>query len=385
MITLKNWAYLYALIFLFVVFYFIFNGFTTVPWEGDSLAYHLPIAENIVVGKFSGYDNLLYYYPASVHVLLALLMIFQIPLQLFNVYGIIFLFLSLYLLGRRFNLEKNWAIIFSVVVVTLTPLMRLIGTQTVDIYLAAFYALTLALLLKPNNSFLYALNLGLVGGMLIGAKFTGPLFAVLLVPFFITKVLRKVDFKWIICSFFIAMGIGGGWYLRNLILMGDLLYPANHPDFTWVKWHTWQTIVQKEGGLFYFLESLFSEYLIWPLTIITLPYVWIKKQLSNTEAKLLLIGLGNFIIHVVIPASPDNVLSDMRYTVPTFICLLLVLFSYVQRKKKQVTLAVFCTIPLLSSFTLVIPHRPKLFVVFSFLLLVGYVIKQKNPLGRVGS
>jgi hypothetical protein len=371
--SIKDWAILYLTIFLFIVFYFIFNGLVTVPWEGDSLAYHIPIAKNILLGKFSNFESLLYYYPASVHVLLAVMMGLGLPLQLFNVIGILFLFSSLFFLGRRFNLDKNYSVIFAVVISTLTPMMRLINTQTVDIYLAGFYSLLLALLLNPEKKLSYFINLGLIGGMLIGSKFTGPLFSLLLLPFFLKQVLQKIKLSWFITFTILVISVGGIWYLRNLFLMGDLFYPANHPDFTWVKWHTWQTILQKEGGVLYFLESIFSEYLIWTLSLLAVPYLLLKKKLNNLEIKIALIGIGNFIMHLLIPASPDNVLSDMRYTVPTFICLLLVIFSYAKRKNKRVELAIVSMIPLLSSFTLVVPHRPKLFVLFSMVSLIVWV------------
>lgn len=362
-------AKFFLLIFGLVIFYFGLLGLTTGPWEGDSLAYHLPLAEQLLKGNFGDYSNLLYYYPASVHVLLAGFMFFQIPLQLFNVVGLIFLATASYFLGRRLVLSESNSVIFAVTISLLTPMARLITTQTVDIYLAAIYAVLLALLLRPQKNWRYFGLLGLMSGLLVGAKYTGPLFLVVLLIVFSNFILKFSGKKNLFLAAILAVFTGGVWYLRNWILMGDPIYPAHHPDFTWVNWYTWQTIFQTTNGWWYFLESLLSEFLFWPIFILVSIYLWSKKQLKAVEAKLVLLSLGNAAIHLIIPASINNVLSDLRYSVPTFICLLAAIFVFAQRKKLEVEVFLLSTISVLASFSLIMPHRPKIFVLYGLLII----------------
>ncbi|MCL4208427.1 hypothetical protein KJZ63_02210 [Patescibacteria group bacterium] len=367
-------AKFFLLIFGLVIFYFGLLGFTTGPWEGDSLAYHLPLATELSKGNFGNYSNLLYYYPASVHLILALFMVINLPLQLFNVLGLMLLFVSVYWLGRRLNLLESNAVVFGVSVALLTPMARLITTQTVDIYLATIYATLLGLLLKPQKSWQYFSLVGLLSGLLVGAKYTGPLFLVGLALVFFWSIKNFVTKKSLLLVLVLTILFGGIWYLRNWLWQGDPIYPAHHPSFTWVNWHTWQTIFQAQGGAWYFVESLLSEYLFWPVFGFLAIYVAIKRKLEPIENKLTLLFLGNFSIHLLIPASINNVLSDLRYAAPTFICLLAVIFVYMQRKRLEMEVYLLSLISVLASFSLIMPHRPKVFVLYGLMVFVGWLL-----------
>lgn len=367
-------AKFFLLIFGLVIFYFSLLGFTTGPWEGDSLAYHLPLASELLRGNFGDYSNLLYYYPASVHVILSIFMALHLPLQLFNVVGLILLFASVYWLGSRLGLNKSNSIIFGVSVALLTPMARLITTQTIDVYLATIYATLLGLLLKPQKNWRYFSLVGLFIGLLLGAKYTGPLFLAVLVMVFFWSIKKFVTKKYLLLTSVLTILFGGVWYLRNWLLQGDPIYPAHHPSFTWVNWHTWQTIFQTHGGGWYFIESLLSEYLFWPVLGLLAIYLFIKKKLEPIENKLILLCIGNFFIHLVIPASINNVLSDLRYAVPTFISLLAVVFVYMQRKKLETEVYLLSTISVLASFSLIMPHRPKVFVLYGLTVFGGWLL-----------
>lgn len=374
-------AKFFLLIFGLGIFYFGLLGFTTGPWEGDSLAYHLPLANELLKGNFGNYSNLLYYYPASVHVVLAGFIFLHLPLQLFNVVGLVLLFASIYWLGRRLNLHESNAVIFGVCIALLTPMARLITTQTVDIYLAAIYAALLGLLLKPQKSWHYFGLVGLFSGLLVGAKYTGPLFLAVLVMVFFWSIKKFITKKYLLLVAGSTILFGGVWYLRNWLWQGDPIYPAHHPSFTWVNWHTWQTIFQSQGGAWYFIESLLSEYLFWPVLGLFAIYLSLRKKLDPVENKLLLLFLGNFSIHLLIPASINNVLSDLRYALPTFICLLAAIFVYMQRKRLETEVYLLSTVSVLASFSLIMPHRPKVFVLYGLVVFVGWLlakhVKQK--------
>lgn len=365
---------LFLLMFGLVVFYFLGLGLVTGPWEGDSLAYHLPLAERLLSGQWGGYDNLLFYYPATVHLWLAAFKLFHWPLQWFNVVGLLLFASGSYYLGRRLELTKDWAVVLAVTLSLLTPLARLITTQTVDIYVATFYVTLLAWLIKPQPKWSYFAGLGLIGALLAGSKYTGPALLLWLGGVFFLPVWRVATKTRLLTAFLLVLGLGGFWYCRNWLLMGDPMYPAHHPDFAWVKWHTWQTIVQAPGGWWYFLESLLSEYLFWPGLAIGLGYLAIKKQLTALEFKLTLLGWGNLVIHLLTPASIHNVLSDLRYTVPTFICFLAVAFLVAQRKNWQLPLIATSLLSVLASWSLIIPHRPKMYLLYAVTVGGGWLV-----------
>lgn len=367
-------AKFFLLIVGLVAFYFLGIGLVSGPWEGDSLAYHLPLANQLSQWQFSHYDNLLFYYPASVHAWLATFIKIGLPVQWFNVIGWVLLFAASFWLGKRLELGKNTALIFAATIVFLTPLARLITTQTVDIYFALIYVLLLAHLLKIESKLHYFIRLGLLTGALVGAKYTGPLYLLVLLPFFTWPVLKVASVLKVIIVFLLTINIGGIWYLRNWLVMGDPIYPAHHPSFAWVNWQTWQTIFQVPGGWFYFLESLASEYLFWPLVFFGLLYLFMRKKLTSLESKLAFLAFGNLIVHLLTPTSINNVLSDLRYTVPTFICLLGALFLVAERQKQQLQLFLGCAISILASFTLIMPHRPKVFVLYTTFVGLGWLI-----------
>lgn len=367
----------FLLIFGLVVFYFLGVGLVTQPWEGDSLAYHLPLANQLLAGNFNHYDNLLFYYPATVHVWLAGFKLLHLPLQWFNVVGLIWLFSGVWWLGRKVGLSQAWSGVLAVVVALLTPVARLIGTQTVDIYLAGIYALLVAILIEPKAQRHYFLRLGLLSGALVGAKYTGPLFLLPLGVVFGRPVLKVAQKSWLMMAILLVITVGGMWYLRNWLVKGDLIFPAHDPSFTWVNWHTWQTLFQVPGGWWYLTESLISEYLFWPLLLVGLVVLALRKKLRPLELKLCLLGFGNFVIHLLTPASINNVLSDLRYTVPTFVCLITATFLYARRQRRQLELGLISLISVVASLSLILPHRPKIYFLYGILVGLGWLVQRQ--------
>ncbi len=278
---------IYLAIALVLGLNFVYQGLTTTPAEGDSLAYHLPIAQNILQGKFSDFENeadlfdsLLQYYPAASHLILASLVLIGLP-QLFNVAGWFAFIASGYVLGLTVRLSKRSAFILGIVLSTLTAAVRLLPTQTIDIWLAVFYTLSLALILLPVKSLKQTLALGVSLGMLIGTKFTGPALAIPLVVLFWPSLRQKHDWRWYLALFTPILILGCSWYLRNWYFRGDLLYPASHPAFALDEWQTWQTVFSSPAQLFRFLQALISEYSIYALLLVAAPVALFSKQVNR--------------------------------------------------------------------------------------------------------
>ena len=69
---MKTLAKAAAGIWVIVLAYFVWQGVTTPAWEGDSLAYHIPIARNIAVGRWGNFEGTwLQYYSGTGAVILA--------------------------------------------------------------------------------------------------------------------------------------------------------------------------------------------------------------------------------------------------------------------------------------------------------------------------
>ena len=176
----KIWLLSILLFSVYFSLFFLRIAIISVPSEGDSLMYHIPKALSVLNGtifsslKFT-YENATY--PGSTELLLAVLMIFRIPLNLFNVVSWMILAMSLYMYGRCM-LSRLTRIVWVLSVVLLPSMIRLLFTQTADIWLAVFFLWSLITIPLLKKHILFSLFLGFSLGMLIGSKFSGPLFAI---------------------------------------------------------------------------------------------------------------------------------------------------------------------------------------------------------------
>ncbi|HSW97731.1 MAG TPA: hypothetical protein VLF89_07950, partial [Candidatus Saccharimonadales bacterium] len=171
-VIIQSLAKVSLIFFLYILLYYFFAGIASTPREGDSLAYHIPIAKSIVDGTFIHpqytFDH--DYFPGSFESILAVFMSLHIPLNLYNLCAIISLFFATRYLAVVFGLKNSYAILFAVTICTLNVILRWIQAQTVDIWLGSFYIFVLALLYKPRDKTGYYVLIGFLLGMLIGTK-----------------------------------------------------------------------------------------------------------------------------------------------------------------------------------------------------------------------
>lgn len=80
------------ILFVYVLLTYALQGIATQPSEGDSLAYHIPIARTVLNGQFFHPTDVLGFYLSNVEVLLAFFILLHIPLNLFNVVAVLLLF-----------------------------------------------------------------------------------------------------------------------------------------------------------------------------------------------------------------------------------------------------------------------------------------------------
>lgn len=363
----------FLLIFLFIILQGFYAGVTTSPKELDSVMYHIPIAKSYLTGDIftSPKSSILHrFFPGASEGILVLFILFHLPLNLYNVLGILCLFIACYFLGKKAGLSKDSSLIFAVSFCSLTAVIRWMNVQIVDIWMAVFYGGALALLVKPEKNKRYFLKLGIAVGMILGTKYSGPLFIAILLLFFGKNIFRPFSFRRILLFIIPVTVLGLFWYLRNFIVMGNPLYPISFLSFPGVKdWAleipVWRAILNYPMS---FSTAVLSEYLGWSLLVIPAilysGYQLLKKRTLSFSNILLLLSLCNLIVYLLLPngASYRVHVSNLRYSYPVFLPFLLSIFLIAKKHNWEEYLGIFALANIL--FVLQFPYHPKLLIIY---------------------
>ncbi len=338
--------------FLFVIISYLFIGIRTHPTEGDSLNYHIPIAKAYFDGTILTPQSIagtpyLKFSPGASEGILAAFYLFHISPNLYNVLGVIVLILALYRLGKNAGIEKQGSIIFATSVATLNGIVRWTDTQIIDIYLAAFFSFSLAYLLKPEKKVSYFLKLGIFLGMLAGSKYSGLIFAIILLFVFGKKLVKYSSFKNFLLFTFFFLFFGMSWYLRNFISTGNPLYPQGFLFFKdygllILKTQVWSVMTGSWYGFVGTINAVISEYMIWSLSIPLVLVGILMKRKSILLKKnrnillLILVGFLNLGFYLFLPSDNKDfiMVSVIRYSYSAFIPFILCVFLLVQEVKK---------------------------------------------------
>ena len=338
------------LFFIFIVVNYFYIGVTTTPTEGDSIGYHIPIAKAYLNGTIFNPEKIagspfLSYSPGASEGILSLFYLFHIPPNLFNVLGVVLLFLACWYLGIRYKLGTDFSIIFASSIATLNGVVRWLDTQIIDIYLAVFFVLSLALLQKPEKKVSYFLKLGIVMGMLLGSKYSGLLFVLVLFLVYGKNFYKYLSERGAIV-FAIPFAIFGlFWYLRNLVYTDNPLYPQGFlffkdHGFKILNLQVWKVMNGSLHGLMGTINAFVSEYMIWGLSV-PIVFYFIYKRVSILFP-FIIVGILNILIYLNLPSDNKEyiMVSVMRYSYPAFIPFILGLFLLAQRYVKEETLGV---------------------------------------------
>ncbi|MDO8269392.1 MAG: hypothetical protein Q7T54_01830 [Candidatus Levybacteria bacterium] len=377
------------LFFLFIFINYFYVGLTTHPSEGDSLNYHIPIAKAYLDGAIFTPEKIqgvpfLKYSPGASEGILAIFYLLHIPPNLYNVVGVVLLFSACIYLGKKYGLNPETSIIFASSVSMINGIVRWLDTQIIDIYLAAFFVITLALLKKPEKTIKYFLFLGMATGMLVGSKYSGILFGGVLFLVFGRKVLSVLSFQKFLAFIIPLMFIGGFWYIRNYIVTGNPMYPQGFLffedyGFDILEYQVWRVITGSISGFLGTVNALISEYMVWILSIPIVILFLLKSRggkVFDLMLPLVITGIFSLFIYSMLPS--DNIdhimVSVIRYSYPAFIPFILSVFLIAKKYKKEEVLGI---IAIANMFFIGFPifYYPKLLFFYIPLALFAYFKK----------
>lgn len=347
--SLKVYSVVISGIFIWWLVTSIYSGVSIPPSEGDSLTIHIPAAERIINRTIFQLDYTKdLFYPSAVELILALFILLKIPLGLFNIIGVLALFIGSLLLGKELFRDINYSLVFAVSASLLHGIIRWSLTQKPDIFMLASLAFLLWIVLKQKRKIIDYLLLGLFCAFFIGAKFNGPVFLiVVLLPFY--NLFIK-EFSWKKLSVFIIPFtiVGLSWYLRNIYITGD---PVYFPDYTNI---ISQGSISNYTIYAYLTQPLqmangyLSEFMLWSLGIFLIPFFLYKNRKNINDkinSTILKSSVSAFVILIISLAFPYRALyhqmvGTMRYTLPMIFLIMICIFLIFKKYGHERLLAI---------------------------------------------
>lgn len=311
-------------LFIFLILYSLHS-----PSEWDEVAYHFPAMEEISAGSLTFpllsnnpynyfykpfsvfYGNLPYasesvaavgYYLSGNHQSIAHL--------LYTLTFFIFLFFVVLFLKRTYDTKLSTGLIVAIAITFHYGILILLGTGSIDVTTSIFQVLSCLLLFnieKKDQLNYLPLSLLFLGSAL-AHKFTTVFmlpFYFLWLSFLIKKILNKeVIFKGLL---FLFLG-GGGWYLKNLVLFGNPIYPLylGHREISEIEYaflkNTLIDSLRSEisfEGFWLMIQNQYKDEKIFFLflLIFTISLIFLKLNLKKKEILLLSTGFGLFLIN----------------------------------------------------------------------------------------
>jgi hypothetical protein len=397
----RQYALLAFFLSLFVLISFLYHGLITSPPLGDSHDYHMPIAQYYLDGALLHIPksvNPFINFPGASESILALFILLHIPVTWFCVLGWIILFVLLRKMGLIFNLGHELSIIFATAFTSTLSVLRELDTQSVDVWMAIWFVLLVVLLENPKKTAKYFLALGLAFGMLVGSKYTGIFYAIILFVVYGFRTLRLLNWRRLIAFLIPFSVIGVSWYIRNYIAWKDPLYPLpfigsggdTHLDKL-TNYVLWKEILR--GHLPIISTALISEYLIWGLAFIPFVYFFIKnlrkKFLDEKSTRVFWLGMilliSSLFMYSFKPTDYHFVVSNMRYIYSLIIVMMLAIFIVAKKTKHTEEIALIALMGSIAAVSFIIYH-PKLviiyFVVASLIYLKGRKYIYRFVFGR---
>ncbi len=343
---------------------------------GESVSVHIAMAKMILNGSILHPPNLIenFLFPASNHLLLALILLTRIPVNLFNVIGIAALFAVALYTGKIFNFTRIYAVFFAIALCSIYGILRYALAQQIDIWLLVWFLLTLILLYKPKPTMLYYVFLGFSSGMLFGSRYFTCVNLLILLILYYRNFFKYLTIKRFLIFACLVCILGVSWYIRNYIATGNPFYPQGFLMFKGACQNecymntVLKTVITHPA---FIISAFISEYMIWSFAFVLLPIfsiiTFITKQHKKftTVNKLILLGMINILIYLFFPSSDvyHGVVSSVRYSFPIYGTFMLALFVLAKQLHYEKLLEII-TFANISFLILPYPYHPKLLYLY---------------------
>jgi hypothetical protein len=217
--------------------------------------------------------------------------------------------------------------------------------------------------------------------MLIGSKYTGLFYFIILFVVYIKEITKLLSFKRFLFFLIPFSLLGLFWYLRNFLLTGSPVYPQSILFFKGLEgWHSylsvplWKALIETPSLMF---NAFIQELEFWPFIFILVPVFLImknkdKKNLENYKKvnRLLKVSILIALIYLFLPY--DNkylgMVLSIRYIFNLFSILTLIVFIFFQIYKNQIIIVILAIANSLIIFTH--PYHPKLTFLYMPLLIL---------------
>lgn len=214
------------------------------PFRGDDVSYHLYYpaqwvqdgAVSPVPAPFSQCDTS--YYPCNTELLYALMLLVTRADFLLAYVSMLAIALCLFgtiELGRSMGFSRAGASLAALGFLLVRRVWSQAGTAHVELLLCCWLLCavlsTIRLIDTPKlgSAVMAACSIGL----LAGTKYLGAVFAIPLAIVGVLTVLRHRRPMWLVPYAMASIVCGGGWYVRNLLVCGNPLYPLDCSIFGW--------------------------------------------------------------------------------------------------------------------------------------------------------
>lgn len=241
-LEVKTFLLFFLPIAILVLIRFV-NTFAQIPLEYDNLAYHLPfVAEwfntgSIMPHYYSAFAGPLSYYPSNFELLdlyVTLPFGHDYLVNFINYPFVILVGMAFYAILRRIKVKSLIGMAFTALFLAMPVIMRQIGVPLVDLMFTYTFLLSVYFLIafldqrKPTALIPLAFSIGLFAGTkYLGLVYGFPLVLIVLIYFLKwfgnnKKLLIRYSLLFI---FFTILG-GGFWYIRNLLSIGNPIFPV---------------------------------------------------------------------------------------------------------------------------------------------------------------
>lgn len=342
----RRWIWTCFLFLLGFVGAVMFYYRLTVPLANDPMTYHLPAAAQWLRTGRLGLFETWFFNPANTYSPLAgsmftlwLMAPFRsdVAARFVEVGPLLLIFWLVLDLSRRLGASIAVAAIVALAAVLSRPFISHVNLAKDDLFVAAFFlACVYALVAKHQQSLFWAsIRAGCAIGLMLATKYT----ALMALPLLLLLIdaPRRVGWRWrhVAISLLIAFVLAGPWYLRNLSLTDNPLFPIDVSIGGWRIFDGMMSVIRSERleGLTGWWEVLTQGYYPMPVIgMIALILGWIaawsraRELKTNALLRLVLIGAPAGIA-VFLLTSPY---AEMRFIYPSLL-LLFVAFAAATR------------------------------------------------------